>query len=288
MIPPGFQSLRRSEDGAASPLRTEIAITADPRRLVARFRCEYHVLVATGEAHDDDLWRGDVVELFIAPDPGDRRTYFEIEVNPAGLVFDARVDSPELDRRTIRVDRSWNPRGLRVVSRVLPPRERALARGRVPERGGSCGPTTPLLRHHSIRRDHPLPGSLHAPQPPAGDGRRRPGSQADDAVSAGGARAGAVDAGAVDAGTAGGRPGLWLVRVALDWREILPAGAAARPVAIGAYRIDRCSMGSTGSLLFLSLFPNLRTPPDFHTPRHFGVWDPRAGILPPVEPGHGT
>lgn len=113
--------LAHSRDGSPSPLRTELSVVADARRLVAQFRCEYRVLTPIGDRHDDDLFEGDVVELFVAPDPGDRTVYYEIEVNPEGLIFDARVTSPDLRRPTMRVDRSWNPVGLRVRSRCFEP-----------------------------------------------------------------------------------------------------------------------------------------------------------------------
>jgi hypothetical protein len=202
-----FLPLVRIEDGEPSPLRTEVALAADSRRLVACFRCEFARLAPSGAAHDDDLWEGDVVELFLAPDPDDRRVYLEIEVNPAGLVFDARVESPGLDRRAMRVDRGWNPRGLRTRSRILPPRA-----------GGS-----------------PMP---------SGEGT-----------------------------------GLWLVRIALDWAELFPAGRRPGTIAFGAYRIDRLS---TGAPQFLSLFPNFRVPADFHAPRHFGILDIAGGVIRPA------
>lgn len=61
-----------------------------------------------------------MVELFVAPDAADRSRYLEIEVNPAGLVFDATVAFPGPDRRTMTVDRSWDPPSLVARSRVVP------------------------------------------------------------------------------------------------------------------------------------------------------------------------
>jgi hypothetical protein len=219
-----FLPLVRIEDGEPSPLRTEVALAADSRRLVARFRCEFARLAPSGAAHDDDLWEGDVVELFLAPDPDDRRVYYELEVNPAGLVFDARVESPGLDRRAMRVDRGWNPGGLRTRSRILPPR--------------------------------------------AGTGEDSIASGAKGRKPAGGSPM-----------PSGERTGLWLVRIALDWAELLPSGRPPGTIAFGAYRIDRLS---TGAPQFLSLFPNFRSPADFHAPRHFGILDAAGGVTRPA------
>ena len=152
-----FHPLYRSGDGAPSPFRTEVSIAADSRRLAARFRSEFRVLSPAGAAHDDDLWEGDVVELFVAPIAQDRRVYYEIEVNPDGFVFDARVESPDLDRRTMRVDRGWNPAGLRVRSRVLGPDGLS---------GGGAGSGLWLVRialeWSAVDRDGPTPVAIGA------------------------------------------------------------------------------------------------------------------------------
>jgi len=181
-----FLALRRWEDGSVSPLDSFVAIRASPRRLVAIFRSRFHQLTPAGTHHDDDLYLGDVVELFVAPDDADRRIYYEIEVNPAGRIFDARVDSPNLSRNGMRVDRSWNPGGLLVRSRIHYARGKAEASG------------------------------------------------------------------------------FWLVRMSLDLSEI--AARADRPLAVGAFRIDR---RSNGSPLFLALSPGLGGPADFHRPELF-------------------
>jgi hypothetical protein len=111
--------LARSEDGAPSPLPTSFALRADADGLVASFRGRYLELTPLGSGHDDDLWKGDVVELFVAPNEVDRRVYYEIEVNPAGLLFDARVESPALDRRSMTVDRGWDALGMQARSRII-------------------------------------------------------------------------------------------------------------------------------------------------------------------------
>jgi hypothetical protein len=113
-------TLRHAEDGAAARHATTVALFRNRAgRLVALFRCPFVRLVPAGARRDDDLWKGDVVEMMIAPDAADRRLYFEIEVNPAGLTFDALIRSPDGRRETMQVDRSWDPGSLRVRTRVL-------------------------------------------------------------------------------------------------------------------------------------------------------------------------
>jgi len=89
--------------------------------LVVRFDGRDEGTVATLTRRDEPLWTEDVYEVFLSPfDPP--TVYFEFQVNPLGAVFDARVESPELARTTMRVDSSWNLRGLSAKVRVRPGR----------------------------------------------------------------------------------------------------------------------------------------------------------------------
>lgn len=64
-------------------------------------------MVATLTQRDAPLWKEDVFEVFLSPsDPP--LVYYEFEVNPLGALFDARVESPDGRRATMRVDVSWN------------------------------------------------------------------------------------------------------------------------------------------------------------------------------------
>lgn len=89
--------------------------------LVVRFDGRDEGTVATLRGRDEPLWTEDVYEVFLSPsDPPTE--YFEFEVNPLGALFDARVESPDLARRTMRVDASWNLAGFTGRSRVRPGR----------------------------------------------------------------------------------------------------------------------------------------------------------------------
>lgn len=86
-----------------------------------RFDCRDDGTVATLRGRDEALWTEDACEVFLSPfDPPN--VYFEFEVNPLGALFDARVESPDLARHTMRVDPSWNLAGFSGRSRVRPGR----------------------------------------------------------------------------------------------------------------------------------------------------------------------
>ena len=99
--------LRDSRDGSAPRLSTAVRVGLRDGALVVRFDGRDRGSIATLTRRDDPLWKEDVFEVFLSPhDPP--LLYYEFEVNPLGALFDARVESPEGRRATMRVDVSWN------------------------------------------------------------------------------------------------------------------------------------------------------------------------------------
>lgn len=110
-------ALRDATTGAAPRLATAVRVGLRDGALHVRFDGRDAGTVATLRRRDEALWTEDVYEVFLAPlDPPTR--YFEFEINPLGTLLDARVESPDLVRATMRVDFSWNLAGLRGKSRV--------------------------------------------------------------------------------------------------------------------------------------------------------------------------
>lgn len=100
-----------STSGAPSRLTTTVAAFHDATHLYVIFSgSDDDPFVATHLDRDANLFDEDVVEVFLAPEKLER--YFEFEVNPRGTLFDAAVDSPDRDRRTMHVDRGWDSPGL--------------------------------------------------------------------------------------------------------------------------------------------------------------------------------
>jgi len=108
-------ALRRAQDGAAPAQATAVRIAHDAGALLLRFDCEDRAIWATHACRDAPLWEEEVVEVFVAPGEDDPSDYVEIEVNPLGAIFDARVANPQGRRNSMRVDASWNAAGLVVA-----------------------------------------------------------------------------------------------------------------------------------------------------------------------------
>jgi hypothetical protein len=114
-------SLSDAITGTPPRLRTSVRAGFRDGRLVVRFDGKDDAIVATLTQRDDPLWTEDVFEVFLTPfEPP--TVYYEFEINPLGALFDARVESPDLERATMRADPSWNLRGLSGRSQVRPGR----------------------------------------------------------------------------------------------------------------------------------------------------------------------
>jgi hypothetical protein len=106
-VPDGCATVRfrRVTDGHAPRLATSLAVYYDDAALYLLFSMDDDEIVATHLEHDAPLYQEDVVEAFLAPE---RITeYFELEANPLATTFDARIQSPDGVRQTMRADLAW-------------------------------------------------------------------------------------------------------------------------------------------------------------------------------------
>lgn len=108
--------LRSSIDGASPRLSTRVAVWHDRQSLCVLFSAADDRIVATHLVHDAPLYDEDVFEVFLAPRA--LTTYFELEVNPLGTLFDARIESPDGVRASMRAHRGWTCDGLTSMIRV--------------------------------------------------------------------------------------------------------------------------------------------------------------------------
>jgi hypothetical protein len=109
--------MRRATDGTAPRLATSFAAYYDSVFLTLLYSGADDHVVATHLQHDAPLYEEDVVEAFLAP--ATPTEYFELEVSPRGTVFDARIESPDGVRKTMRADRGWTCEGLFAAVRKV-------------------------------------------------------------------------------------------------------------------------------------------------------------------------
>lgn len=126
---PAFASNGTRTD--AEGIDTDVYLRWDKDFLYIGFQCVDSDILATHTEHDADLWKEDVVEVFLDP-VGDGRHYMEIQANAKGTVLDKlylATDTPVSDengvlkagwrRREWWELRSWTLKGLQVAGRIV-------------------------------------------------------------------------------------------------------------------------------------------------------------------------
>ncbi len=108
--------LRNADGSEAQPdLATVVMAAYDDTTLYLAFTVRDPAIESPYRNRDDELWNGDVVEVFL--DPGaDGKDYVELQVSPANVVFDALFEShrtPDWPQA-----RSFNPKGVKSAVQV--------------------------------------------------------------------------------------------------------------------------------------------------------------------------
>jgi hypothetical protein len=110
---PSLPALVLAGGGGPAQQQTVIRVCGDAEALYVRFDCDDRDIWGTYTQRDEPIYDEEVVELFIAAGEEDPVRYFEFEVSPNGVLFDAHVYNPASDRRDLVVDVAWDCPGIR-------------------------------------------------------------------------------------------------------------------------------------------------------------------------------
>lgn len=129
---PHLTMSRGTDATGLQPLPTSVRLLWDAQYLYLRFRCTDTEIYTPITGRDAELYKGDVVEVFLDP-VGDARWYIELQVNPRGDIFDQMFSittQPRSNAQGRLLDEvlardwwpnlSWTLDGLRVATQVLP------------------------------------------------------------------------------------------------------------------------------------------------------------------------
>lgn len=87
---------------------TIVRLCYDDSALYVRFDCADEDIWGTLRHRDDPIYEQEAVEIFIGAGAEDPIDYFEFQVSPDGVLFDARIHNPTSTRRDLRWDSSWD------------------------------------------------------------------------------------------------------------------------------------------------------------------------------------
>jgi hypothetical protein len=98
----------RVDGSGPAEQQTSVRVCADAAALYIRFDCDDRDIWATYTRRDDPIYDEEVVELFLSAGPDTPTHYYEFEISPAGVLFDARIENSTGRRIDILVDTSWD------------------------------------------------------------------------------------------------------------------------------------------------------------------------------------
>lgn len=108
-IPP----LWRVDGSGPAEQTTVVRVCQADAALYVRFDCDDRDIWGTYTRRDEPIYDEEVVEVFLVAGSEEPVHYFEFEVSPNGVLFDAVIDNPTSTRADLRWDESWNCPGIR-------------------------------------------------------------------------------------------------------------------------------------------------------------------------------
>jgi hypothetical protein len=110
---PALLPFRLADGSGPAIQQARVRLCWDDGSLHVRFDCEDRDAWGTYRRRDDPVYEEEAVEAFLAPGEEVPARYFELEVSPLGVLFDARIDNPTSRRADMTGDPSWDCPGLR-------------------------------------------------------------------------------------------------------------------------------------------------------------------------------
>lgn len=114
-------TLVRSETGEPAVKETHARMCWDDDCLYIAFECVDSYIYGTFQNHDDPIYTEDVVEVFLSPDC-DLTHYYELEVSPNNVTFDAEITTDNDRGDNMRGDITWECAGWRTAVNIEPNR----------------------------------------------------------------------------------------------------------------------------------------------------------------------
>jgi hypothetical protein len=91
---------------------TTTRVCCNQHALYLRFDCVDTYIWGTYTQRDEPIYDEEVVEIFIGHGGEDPTNYYEFQVSPNGVLFDAKIHNPTSTRPDLVVNESWDCEGI--------------------------------------------------------------------------------------------------------------------------------------------------------------------------------
>ena len=110
---PALPPFTLADGSGLAEQQTAARVCHDSQALYVRFDCDDRDIWGTFTRRDQPIYDEEVVELFIGAGKADPVRYFEIELSPNGVLFDAEIYNPTSERRDMVIEVTWNCRRIK-------------------------------------------------------------------------------------------------------------------------------------------------------------------------------
>ena len=115
---PSLPAFMLADGSGLARWQTRAKACADATTLYVHFECDDDDIWGNYTQRDDPIYDEEVVEVFIGPGEADPADYFEFEISPNGVLFDACIHNTRgLNNGRMTVDTTWNCDGIRWCAR---------------------------------------------------------------------------------------------------------------------------------------------------------------------------
>jgi hypothetical protein len=155
-----LEPFRLSDGSGRARWQTRVELAWDESGLEVVFTCEDDDAWGTFKKRDEPLWQEEAVEVFLAAGEEDPKLYYEVELSPNGVLFDAKVENPNSRREDMAVAADWDWHDIEFQAEPIgkPGSQDWRARLFLPWRGIGLSQAPPVLRANFYRIERPRKG----------------------------------------------------------------------------------------------------------------------------------
>ena len=110
---PALAPLILADGNSIAKQQTATRVGYDLQALYVHYECDDQDIWGTYTQRDQPIYDEEVVEIFIGAGAERPIDYYEFQVSPNGVLFDARIHNPHERRDDIEVDFAWDCAGIR-------------------------------------------------------------------------------------------------------------------------------------------------------------------------------
>lgn len=113
---PTLSPFRTHDNNQQAIHQTMTQVCHNQYALYVRFDCVDNDIWGTYTERDDPIYDEEVVELFIGQGIADPTHYYEFEISPNGVLFDAKIVNLTSVREQIEIIEDWNCQGIQWLT----------------------------------------------------------------------------------------------------------------------------------------------------------------------------